>query len=199
MRTSSKKPRKQRYYEYNVSKHETHKLMSAPLSKTLQNEKGFRSLPVREGDSVIIVRGDYKGKSGKVNRTDPSRQRVYVEGIVNKKTDASEIGVPIHPSNLVITKYVTKKDRKRLELINRRIANESAKLDIESVLAEAEAEEEDLIEFDDDEFDDEEPLLDDEDLDDIDEEFEEETDVESDDDAEGEDLGEEVDEEEDEK
>lgn len=164
MRTKSKKPGKQRLYEYEVSKNEIHKLMSAPLSKKLQEEKGFRSLPVRQGDTVMVVRGDHEGKSGKVSRTDPSNQRIFIDGISGEKTDASEIAIPIHPSNVYIEKYDTS-DRKRMELINRRIEDEEAKIDIESVLAEAEEEEEDLIEFDEDEFEDE-ALLDEELLDD---------------------------------
>ena len=68
MRTKSKKPNKQRYYQYNIPKHENHKLLSASVSKKLKQEKGLKSLPIREGDEVLIVRGSHKGKSGKVNK-----------------------------------------------------------------------------------------------------------------------------------
>lgn len=183
MRSKSKKPKKQRKYQYDIkhNKHEAHKLVSAPLSRKLREDKGFRSLPVREGDNVDVHRGKYKGRSGKVSRVDPQKIRIYIDGIVNKKTDNTEIAVPIHPSNVVITKY-NERDRKRLELINRRIKDEERKIDIESVLAkvaEEEAEEEDFIEFDEEEFEDADfegdldGLVDEEDIDLIDDdEFE---------------------------
>jgi len=164
MRTKSKKPGKQRLYEYKIPKHEAHKLLSAPLSKKLREDRGFRSLPIREGDEVQIVRGDFTGKKGKVNRTEPSKARIYIDGIGGEKTDASEIAIPIHPSNVVITKMSTR-DRRRMEIINRRVEAEDQKIDIDSVLAEIEAEEEeDLIDFEDEELDelDEEALLEEE-------------------------------------
>lgn len=151
MRPKSKAPRKQRKYNYTAIKHEVHKLMSANLSPELRSTKGFRSLPVKVGDSVTIMRGKYKGRSGKVNKVMPQKQRVYVDKIMRGKTDKTEIPIPLHPSNLMITKYVTK-DRRRMELINRRIKEESEKIDIESVLEELEKEEEEAIEIEDDEL-----------------------------------------------
>ena len=186
MRPKSTQPKKQRYYNYNVEKNENHKLLSAPLSQKLRDSKRFRSLPIHAGDTVRIVRGGYKGRSGKVIKTDPKKQRIYVDKIVNKKTDATEIPVPIHPSNVIIEKYVTR-DRRRMQVINRRIKVESEKIDIEATMAEIEAEEEDLIEFEDeDEMEDVELL--DEDMDN--EEFElldEDDDITEEDDMEDED------------
>lgn len=40
--------------------------MSAPLSKELRASHGARSIPVRKDDEVLIVRGKYKGRDGKV-------------------------------------------------------------------------------------------------------------------------------------
>lgn len=151
MRPKSKQPRKQRKYNYTAIKHEAHKLMSANLSPELRSSKGFRSLPVKVGDTVTIMRGKYKGRSGKINKVIPQKQRVYVDKIMRGKTDKTEIPIPLHPSNLMITKYITK-DRLRMELINRRIKEESEKIDIESVLEELEKEEEAAIEIDDDEL-----------------------------------------------
>ena len=151
MRPKSKKPRKQRKYNYTTNKNEVHKLMSAHLSPELRASQGFRSLPIREGDTVTIMRGKFKGRSGKVNRVIPQKKRVYVDKIMRGKTDKTEIPIPIHPSNLMITKYI-KKDRRRMELINRRIKEESEKIDIDSVLAELEKVEEDVIEIDDEDL-----------------------------------------------
>jgi large subunit ribosomal protein L24 len=40
-----------------------------------------RSLKVRSGDRVQVISGKDRGKSGRVLRVDPSKERVYVEGL----------------------------------------------------------------------------------------------------------------------
>ena len=40
--------------------------------------KGMR---VREGDSILVIAGKDRGKTGKVLRTEPRKQRVFVEGL----------------------------------------------------------------------------------------------------------------------
>lgn len=42
--------------------------MSSALSKDLRGEHGVRSIPVRKDDEVLIVRGKYKGREGKVTQ-----------------------------------------------------------------------------------------------------------------------------------
>ncbi|MDH5403580.1 MAG: 50S ribosomal protein L24 [Candidatus Heimdallarchaeota archaeon] len=165
MRPKSKKPRKQRAYIRSIPKNENHKLMSANLSEDLRKKKGFRSLPLRVGDTVLIVRGGMKGRSGKISRVLPQKQRIFINKVVKRKTDNTEIPVPIHPSNVVITKYV-EKDRVRLELINRRIKDEAEKLDIDAIMALVDEEDEEVIEIDEDESTDDMELLEDGELDD---------------------------------
>lgn len=181
MRTKSKKPGKQRYYQHNTPKYEVHKLMSAHLTPELRERKGFRSLPVKVGDTVIIMRGSFKGKSGKVTRVNPTKKIVFVDKVFKRKTDNTEIPTPIHPSNLMISKY-DEKDRKRLQLINRRIKDVAEKIDIEATLAEAA--EDEVIEIDDadlnEEFDDKLVNDLDDDIEFTDEEAEEEQTVEDD-------------------
>ena len=40
-----------------------------------------KKLHIRRDDTVIITSGKDKGKTGRVVRTEPSRRRVYVEGL----------------------------------------------------------------------------------------------------------------------
>ncbi len=40
-----------------------------------------RALKIRSGDRVHVISGKDRGKSGKVLRVDPARERVYVEGL----------------------------------------------------------------------------------------------------------------------
>ena len=40
--------------------------------------KGMR---IRKDDTVVLIAGKDKGKTGRVIRTDPGRRRIYVEGV----------------------------------------------------------------------------------------------------------------------
>jgi large subunit ribosomal protein L24 len=40
-----------------------------------------RSLKIRKGDRVQVISGKDRGKSGRVLRVDPSKERLYVEGL----------------------------------------------------------------------------------------------------------------------
>jgi len=114
-RVKSHKPSKQRKYLYNAPLHHRGKIMSAPLSDELRAKYGIRSLPIRKGDRVKVVRGDYKGTEGEVISVDRKRYRIAIKGIVRRRADGTEVPVPIHPSKVVITKlYLKDEARKRL-------------------------------------------------------------------------------------
>jgi len=108
----SKQPRKQRKARYNAPLHIRHKFMSALLSEELRDKYEKRSFPVRKGDTVKVMRGDDKGKEGKVRSVDLKRERITVEGVVVARSDLSEVPRPIHPSNVMITKLELK-DKQR--------------------------------------------------------------------------------------
>ncbi len=97
-----RKPTKQRKMLHNAPAHIRHKLMAAPLSSELSASKGAKSLPVRKGDTVRILRGDHKGFEGKINRIDRKKYRVYIEGLTREKVDGTTIFVPVHPSKVMI-------------------------------------------------------------------------------------------------
>ena len=58
----SKQPRKQRKYNYNAPLHIKGKFMAAHLSKDLMKKYNRRSIRVRKGDKVILLRGQFKKK-----------------------------------------------------------------------------------------------------------------------------------------
>jgi len=97
-----KDPRKQRKRLYNAPAHLRHKLMAAPLSPELVKSKGVKSLPVRKGDTVRVVRGDHIGFEGKINKVDLKRYRITLEGLTREKVDGTNIFVAVHPSKVVI-------------------------------------------------------------------------------------------------
>ena len=118
-RPRSKQPRKQRKFLYNAPLHIRHKIMSATLSKELREEYNRRSLPVRRGDKVEIMRGDFKGHQGKIERVDLKNYKVYVEGATIQKVDGTTTYFPIHPSNLQIIE-LNLEDEKRLKVLERK-------------------------------------------------------------------------------
>ena len=97
-----KDPRKQRKLLYNAPAHLRHKRMAAPLSPQLIASKGAKTLPVRKGDTVRIMRGDHKGFEGKISRVDLKNYRIYIEGLTREKVDGTAIFIPVHPSKVMI-------------------------------------------------------------------------------------------------
>jgi large subunit ribosomal protein L24 len=97
-----KSPRKQRKRLYNAPAHLRHKFMAAPLSPELISSKGAKSLPVRKGDTVRIMRGDHTGFEGKISRVDLKRYRIFLEGLTREKVDGTNIFVSVHPSKVMI-------------------------------------------------------------------------------------------------
>jgi large subunit ribosomal protein L24 len=79
---------------------------------------------IRREDEVIVISGKDKGKTGRVMRVDPGKDRVYIEGlnIIKRHTRPSQApggnqagGVieregPIHISNVML---IDPKDKKR--------------------------------------------------------------------------------------
>ncbi len=109
---SSKQPRKQRKYAANAPLHLKKKFVSANLSKDLRKKQGKRSIPLRKGDIVKIMRGKFKGKKEKITEIKLKTQKIFIEGIQIKKKDGSKTSVPLKPSILQIIELNTE-DRKR--------------------------------------------------------------------------------------
>lgn len=115
---SSSQTRKQRKYVHNAPLHIKHKLVSSGLSSELKQKYNVRSLPVRKGDTVTIITGQFKGTSGKVTKISLARMYAHIEGAVIKKQNGSDSFYPIHPSNLKITE-LNLSDKLRVKKIER--------------------------------------------------------------------------------
>lgn len=113
------KPSKQRKMLYQAPDHIRHKLFSALLSPELRASHGIRSLPVRCGDTVRIMRGDHKGFEGKITRVDRKKYRIFIEGLTREKVDGTTIFVPVHPSKVMITR-LNLDDKWRKKTLERR-------------------------------------------------------------------------------
>jgi large subunit ribosomal protein L24 len=110
----SKQPRKQRKYLHNLPLHLKQKQMSATLDKELRKKHGMRNIEVRKGDEVVIMRGNFNKKIGKVVQVDIMNSRIAVENIQRTKKDGAKVNVWLHPSKVKI-KVLNLDDKKRIK------------------------------------------------------------------------------------
>ncbi len=121
---SSVQPRKQRKFRHNAPLHARRRFLSAHMSKDLRGETGRRSMPLRKGDEVVVMRGSSRGMKGAVEKVDTGKTVVYVDGIKVKKVDGSEALKPLNPSNLMISK-LNLDDKRRKGVIERKRPSKS--------------------------------------------------------------------------
>ena len=112
---ASTQPRKQRKYRYNAALHTRSAFLTSHVSKDLRAKHGVRSLRVRVGDKVRVLRGQYKDREGKVDRVDVKESKLFVSKVdFLKKDGATRIQYPLDPSNVMIVEFDTS-DKRRME------------------------------------------------------------------------------------
>ena len=121
------KPTKQRKRLYQAPVTERYRRFSAPLSSKLKESHGTNSVPVRKGDTVMIMRGDRKGSEGKVTQINRKNYRIFIEGTDREKVDGTKISVPIHPSKVMITR-LNLDDKWRKKIMERKGVAEKAEI-----------------------------------------------------------------------
>ena len=85
-----------------VPKHQLDRMISAPLADNLREAYKIRSLRVVKGDSVKVMRGEYKGVEGKVENVDVEHGTLNIEGVQREKIRGGQVKVPIHASKVMI-------------------------------------------------------------------------------------------------
>ena len=113
---SSKKPNKQRKYRSNAPLHIKHKFMSSHLSTELKQKHEKRSIPLRKGDKVKVMRGNLKGKVGFVEKVASKIEKVFLTGIEVIKKDGTKKLVPLNPSNLLIIQLNTEDKKRKIKM-----------------------------------------------------------------------------------
>jgi large subunit ribosomal protein L24 len=98
--------------------HRRHRFLSAPLSRELREKYKTRSLPLRKGDRVRILRGDFKKLEGEVLKVDTKRRFIQVKGATLTKADGTEVQTMIRPSNVMLLKLA--EDKERMKVLERR-------------------------------------------------------------------------------
>jgi len=79
------------------------KQVSSHLSKELKKKFSKNSIRIVEGDSVKIVRGEFKGVDGKVSKISIQKNSLSIEGVKKEKTKGEKFDVYIHSSNVIVT------------------------------------------------------------------------------------------------
>ena len=120
-RQRSAQPRKQRKAIYTADLHQKQKYLHVPLSKDLRARHAKKNVQVRKGDTVKIMRGQYKRKQGKVETVDLKRSRILIEGAHKEKRDGMKSYYPIHPSNVqIISLELSDKKRKEKLMVKKK-------------------------------------------------------------------------------
>jgi len=115
------KPSKQRKALFQAPDHIRRRFFTATLSSELAASQRVKSLPVRSGDTVRVMRGDHKGFEGKISRVDRKEYRVFVEGLTREKVDGTSIPVAVHPSKVMLTS-LNLDDKWRKKIVERKKA-----------------------------------------------------------------------------
>ncbi len=97
------KPSKQRRQAALATEKDLQRQMRGNLSEKLREKYGIRSVSVRKGDTVKILRGVFAGNEGKVIETHRRSQRVTVEGVTREKVSGEQTRVPVHVSKITVT------------------------------------------------------------------------------------------------
>jgi len=88
---------------YQASQSVRSKLLCSHLSKDLKNKYHKRSVRVTEGDTVKVVRGEFKGVSGKITAVSTLKNGISIEGIKKEKLKGGNLDVFVHTSNVIVT------------------------------------------------------------------------------------------------
>jgi len=120
------KPNKQRKELYNAPLHRKRKQIAAHLEENLLLKYDRRSIPIIKGDTLMVMRGSFKGHEDKVVKVNVKKRNLEIEGITMAKADGNKIPKPIHASNVLITK-LNLTDKWRRKKLERNLSEETKK------------------------------------------------------------------------
>jgi len=123
--SESVKPSKQRKELRESPLHKKKSVLNAHLSKELRKELKKRALQVRAGDKAKIMKGKFKKKEGKITKVNHKKGFLFMEKITRKKSDGTEVFIPLKASNLMLIELERKDERRTKFLSKAKKAGES--------------------------------------------------------------------------
>jgi large subunit ribosomal protein L24 len=85
-----------------VPKHLRDAMICSSLADNLREQYGRRSIRVIKGDNVRVMRGEYTGIEGKIEKVNTQRGTLAIEGVQREKVRGGNVKVQIHASNVKI-------------------------------------------------------------------------------------------------
>jgi large subunit ribosomal protein L24 len=85
-----------------IPKHKRDRMIGAVLEESLRKQYGRKNIRMVKGDSVRVMRGEYKGVEGKVEKVNTEHATLHIEGIQREKIRGGQVKVPIHSSNVMV-------------------------------------------------------------------------------------------------
>jgi len=128
------KPSKMRNKQiYRALNQVVNKQISTPLSKDLRKKYSRRSVRIMVDDTVKVIRGEYKGITGKVSKVSTNNSSIAIEGNKKEKLKGEKIDVYIHSSNMIVTSLNTD-DKWRIKILEKKPKSKikSMKMDVKS-------------------------------------------------------------------
>ena len=86
-----------------VPKHLTERRLRSPLSRALREKYGRRTVRVIAGDTIKVIRGEYSGIDGQVEKVNMKRGSLAIEGIQREKVRGGNVKVEINSTNVIVT------------------------------------------------------------------------------------------------
>jgi large subunit ribosomal protein L24 len=117
--STSSKPSKVRKRQLQCPKHLRSRKLHAHLTDSLATKYGTRSMGVRKGDKVLLMRGDFAGHEDEITEVDLERGFVYVRDVTKEKADGTKSFLPVRASNIEITN-LNLDDERRQKILQRR-------------------------------------------------------------------------------
>lgn len=84
-------------------KHIRDKSICSTLTEDLREQYNRRSIRVIKGDTVRVMRGEYTGIEGKVEKVNTRRGTLSIEGVQREKVRGGNVKVQIHSSNVRVS------------------------------------------------------------------------------------------------
>jgi large subunit ribosomal protein L24 len=86
-----------------IPKHTRDRMVGSSLSPNLREQFATRSIRVIKGDTVKVMRGEYSGIEGKVEKVNTKKGTLSIEGIQREKVRGGNVKVQIHASNVFVS------------------------------------------------------------------------------------------------
>src|SRR3989338_142754 len=116
---SSRKPKKQKKYRMNSPLHVKQCMSHSHLSKELRKKYNKRSIGLRKGDKVKVMRGRFRKHEGKIESIILKKLKVMVSGIEITKKDGTKSRPYLEPSNIMVIE-LNMEDKWRQKILERK-------------------------------------------------------------------------------